>query len=263
MKTLHDSPTPPSVQDMCIFLSEYSVVLFSSGATCIRMDRNLHRMAASQGMKVEFSILPRHIHITVTELDGPSTFTSIVSIRNSPISFCKIATLSKLSWQMADGRIDFQEACKLLEIIDHTPPTNPWMTLALVSAANAAFCRLFGGDAVAMLIVFMATATGFLLKRVLTSIQVDTRIVTILCALLSTLIAATDHLCSLGSTPDITIGTSVLYLVPGIPFINSFCDLLDCHYLCAFGRFMHAVVIMCCLSLGLVVGMMIMNIGMF
>lgn len=255
--------SPPGVKEMCAFLSEYAVLLFGSGATCIRMDKNIHRMASSQGMKAEFSILPHHIHLTVSEPGSADTFTAIASIRSTSISFSKIATLSKLSWQMADGRVDFEEARRLLPLIDAGREAPKWQKTVLVSLANASFCRLFGGDAMAMFIVLLATVAGFSLKLILTRARVDIRLIIAVCAFVSSVIAATDHLCGLGSTPDITVGTSVLYLVPGIPFINSFCDLLDCHYLCAFGRFMHAVVMMCCLSFGLFVGMMVMHLGMF
>ena len=37
---------------------------------------------------------------------------------------------------------------------------------------------------------------------------------------------------SLGSTPDIAIATSILYLVPGIPFLNGFSDMIAGHYTC-------------------------------
>ncbi|MDE6344424.1 MAG: threonine/serine exporter family protein, partial [Muribaculaceae bacterium] len=63
--------------------------------------------------------------------------------------------------------------------------------------------------------------------------------------------------------PSIALGTSVLYLVPGIPFLNSFSDMIYRHYFCAFCRFTDAVVLTCCLSIGLCAGMMLMNVGMF
>ena len=90
----------PTVKEVSDFLSEYAVQLFGSGATCIRMEKNMHRIARSQDMEASFSILPRHIHLTVTGHDN--TVTSVVAIRDLPISFAKIALLSKLSWQMAD-----------------------------------------------------------------------------------------------------------------------------------------------------------------
>ncbi|MDE5689172.1 MAG: threonine/serine exporter family protein, partial [Duncaniella sp.] len=73
----------------------------------------------------------------------------------------------------------------------------------------------------------------------------------------------TDALFHLGQTPEIAIGNSVLYLVPGIPFLKSVRDMLAGHYICSFSRFMHAMILTGCLSIGLCGGMMMMNIGMF
>ena len=68
----------PTVKEVSDFLSEYAVQLFGSGATCIRMEKNMHRIARSQDMEASFSILPRHIHLTVTGHDN--TVTSVVAI---------------------------------------------------------------------------------------------------------------------------------------------------------------------------------------
>ncbi len=253
--------TKPTVREVAGFLSEYAVMLFGSGATCIRMEKNMHRIARSQGMEAAFSILPRHIHLTVC--GDCDTVTSVVAIRELPISFAKIALLSKLSWQMADRHYDFRQAVKVMAKIGQTAGPNPWVLLLLVSLANASFCRLFGGDLVAMVVVFGATFAGYMVKQLLMDRRVDFRLTAIICSFISVVIASTDSMFSLGTTPEIAVGTSVLYLVPGIPFINSFCDMIDRHYLCSFGRMMNAVVISCCLSLGLCTGMLLMNLGMF
>lgn len=83
-----------------------------------------------------------------------------------------------------------------------------------------------------------------------------------ICAFLSSVIGATDMLFSIGSTPAIAISTSVLYLIPGIPFLNSFSDMLYRHYLCAFARFADAMVLTCCLSIGLCIGLSLMRANM-
>lgn len=253
-----------AVPDLAVatrFLSEYAVMLFGSGSTCIRLEKNLKRIAASVGMGVEFSILPRHIHLTVRQ--GCAEMTQVVGIRALPISFSIITDLSRLSWQIADGRISIEDAHAVLGRICHSSTVRPATLIFLVSLANASFCRLFEGDIVAMGIVFVATFAGFLFKRFLTRRHVDARIVVLLCAFLSSLITSAGVKLGLGNTPDIAVATGVLYLVPGIPFINSFCDLLDGHYICAFGRFMHAVVLMCALSLGLCFAMALMHLAMF
>lgn len=251
----------PGVRETCLFLSEYAVQLFGSGCTCIRLEKNMKRIAASLGMNVEFSILPRHIHITVSK--GDSDFTSVIGIRDLPISFSRITDLSRLSWQMADGKIDFRTARSALPRICNCACVNPWLLLLLVSLANASFCRLFSGDPMAMATVFIATFIGFLVKQILVRHHMDIRLNVLFCSFLSAMIAAAGSMLGIGETPEIAVATSVLYLVPGIPFINSFCDLIDRHYLCAFGRAMNAVMLLCCLSLGLCAGMAVMHMAMF
>lgn len=260
MTTTTSDPTP---RCLCDFLAEYASWLFGSGTTCIRLEKNVERMAARAGMSVRLSILPRHIHIWVRGAGHDDSAASLVEAAERPVSFDINTRLSRLSWEYADGRISFDEMTARFDSIIHRRGTNPWAVLVLASLANAAFCRLFGGDFVAMAVVFAATLAGFSLKQTLAERHVDVRVIFIVCSFVSAVLAASDGLFSLGSTPDIALGTSILYLVPGIPFINSFSDMLDRHYICAFGRLMNAVVLTACLSIGLCCGMMLMHTGMF
>ncbi len=252
-----------SLKEICLFLSEYSAWLLGSGATSIRLERNVRRMASSMGCRAEMTILPRHIHMTVFLPDNSDSYTYIIATHPMPISFDINTLLSRLSWSMADDNIGLEEARRQFNEIISTPPENKYRVLVLAALANAAFCRLFTGDWAAVGIVFMSTLAGFYLKQVLTEKKLDVRLIFVICAFVSSVLASTATLFSFGHTPDIAVGTSVLYLVPGIPFLNSFSDMLNGHYICAFGRFVHAVVLTCCLSLGLCCGMIMMNLSMF
>ena len=258
------APARPSAADVCAFLSDYAGWLFGVGSTCIRLEKNVERMARRFGMDVELSILPRHLHITVADPSSGVIVTSVKSIYlRRGISFAINTRLSRLSWDVADGKTDFEGARREFDAIVASPAANPWAVAVLASLANASFCRLFGGDAVAMAVVLAATFAGFIIKQMMTERHVDVRVVVTVCSFVSAVLAAADGLFGLGSTPEVAIGTSVRYLVPGIPFINSLCDMLDRHYICALGRLMDAVVLTCCLSVGLCAGMLLMNVGMF
>ncbi len=253
----------PALEEMGAFLAEYSSWIFSSGSTCIRLEKNVRRIAAVFGMSVELSIFPRHIHLTVSSDGGRHVFTSIAAILDRPVSFAINASLSRLSWDVADHKVGFSQACAEFRRIIATSGTDKWVVLLLVSLANASFCRLFGGDSVAMAVVFLSTMAGYLVKQMLSEHHVDFRLTVVICSFISSVLAAADGLFGLGSTPALSIGTSVLYLVPGIPYLNSFCDMLDRQYICAFGRLMNALVITACLSVGLCFGMLMMDVGMF
>ena len=253
----------PSAKDLCAFLSDYAGWLFSCGATCVRLEKNVGRIASAAGLRADLSIFPRHLHITVSDSCRSFLFTAVSSIHDCPVNFAMNTRLSKLSWDIADGNVDFVCARRELEEITTAPAGDNGRLPLMVACANGAFCRLFGGDAVAMAVVFVATFAGFIIKQVMGERRVDQRVTVVVCSFVSSVLAAADGLFALGSTPSIAIGTSVLYLVPGIPFINSFCDVVDSHYICAFGRLMNALVITACLSAGLCGGMVMMNVGMF
>lgn len=207
--------------------------------------------------------MPRHIHLSVWEDGKTEVNTSIATVSHNVISFNVNTLLSKLSWEIADGRISFDEAKRRFDEIVHSDSQNKWLVMVLVAFANASFCRLFGGDWIAMLIVWIATLAGYFLKILLIERRVDVRAMALVCSFVSAVLGATAGLFGFGVTPEIALGTSVLYLVPGIPFINSFSDMLYRHYLCSISRFMDAVVLTCCLSMGLCAAMIMMNVGMF
>lgn len=207
--------------------------------------------------------MPRHVQISVWEKGNDDAVTAISTVKNSPISFNVNTRLSELSWEVADGKTDFNQAAERLGKIVKDDRQDKWTVPVLVALANASFCRLFSGDAMAMLTVLAATLAGYSLKTFLLGRGTDNRLVFFLCSFVSSVLGATDILFAIGDTPATAMATSVLYLVPGIPYLNSFSDMLCRHYICAFCRFMDAIVLTGCLSAGLCCGMLLMNVGMF
>ena len=60
-----ETDIPATPKDACIFLSDYAAWLLGCGATCIRIEKNVKRMADRWNMTSEMTILPSHIHMTV------------------------------------------------------------------------------------------------------------------------------------------------------------------------------------------------------
>lgn len=260
--SLLSSSEVSSSDKMGDFLSEYAATLLSRGATCLRIKKNVNRIAEAWGLKVVMTIMPRHIHMAVTSHDG-SAVNFIKEIPKASISFNIVTLLSKLSWDTYDRKMTYDQVMRAFAKVMSTPQANAHWVLLAASLANASFCRLFGGDLAAMVVVFFATFSGFYLKQKLTKKHVDVRLVIIVCAFVSGVIGASGQLFSLGSTPLVAVSTSVLYLVPGIPFLNSFSDMVDGHYLSFFYRMTDALVMTCCLSIGLCAAMLLMRVGMF
>ncbi len=249
--------------EVCAFLARYGGALLGSGATCIRLEKNVNRIAAAYGKRVEVATMPRHLHVSVCGADGSECVTAISSPSVAGIGFDINTRLSALSWDIYDGRLPLSDANSRLDAILAPAPGRSWAVLPAVSLANASFCRLFGGDWVAMAVVFVATFAGYYLKTAMTGRGADLRVAVLASAFVSSVLGATALLFGLGNTPAIAMGTSVLYLVPGIPFLNSFSDLVYRHYICSMSRFADAMVLTACLSAGLCAGMALMGVGMF
>ena len=245
----------------CRFLGRYAANMLGCGATCIRINKNIRRIAGTIGMDAHIITLPHNIIVNLSDGSDDHTYHYSCPIARIPISYYINTELSKLSWAMADGRIHFDEAEKQREKIVNHPRMSVWTVLLLVVIANASFCRLFGGDIMAMAIVAFATAVGYALKNLLLKSHTDDKIVWLSAATTASVVAA---MLSFGemltTTPDIALATSVLFLIPGIPFIDSISDMIDGHYLCGFSRFMNATILTGCIAVGLMVGFLLLNI---
>lgn len=250
-----------SLRQISEFLGTYSARLLACGSTCVRLQENIDRMAARLGVHTDVVVMPRHVHLSVSR--GRDCDTTIVAVPPAPVSYSVNTRLSRLSWDMADGHLTLGQARDRMAAILAADRQPEWVTLLLVPAANASFCRLFGGDAVAMAVVAVATLAGYFVKQLMIAQNIDVRAVFIVCAFVSGVLSATDGLFGLGTTPWVATGTSVLYLVPGIPLLNSFSDLIARRYICAFSRFADAAVLTACLSFGLCAAMLLMGVGMF
>lgn len=254
--TLSDS----SLRAAGAFLADYAALLLGCGATCIRIDKNTQRMATAFGLKCDISVMPVHVYVSVWRDDSACAKLTVRKAPGCGISFALNARLSRLSWRVADEGLTCEEAAERLRDIRSTPHTHPVEVLLLASLANASFCRLFGGDFWAMLVVFVATLAGYRLKQIMLEDHRDIRLTFICCSFVSSALSAAGYIFNLGVTPEIAVGTSVLYLIPGVPYINAVSDMLDRHYLCAVSRFIDAAMLTACLSLGLCGGVLIMGL---
>ena len=245
------------------FLAEYAALLLGCGSTCIRIEKNTKRIAEAFEVNLDIFIMPAHVSVSVWSSDRKGAVMAQRKTASCGISFDLNTRLSQLSWEIADYNVDLPTAVAHFESIKATKPTGKWEVLILTSLANSAFCRLFGGDWFAMLIVLVSTLAGYRLKQILLEDGCDIRLTFLCASFFSASISAGGHIFNIGTTPELAIGTSVLYLIPGVPYINSVSDMIYRHYLCAFSRFLDAAVLTACLSAGLCVGMLILGLRWF
>ena len=242
------------IQALSEFLLEYATTLMGAGVHTNRAVRNISRIAAAYGYSADMTIFQRNITMSlICKDDETLRRTSVRKLKPLAFNLNLIQQLSELSWLPVDNNVSIAEMEQAFRSMVRTKRFSRWTDLLLVSVGNAAFCRLFNGDLWAMLTVFAATMLGFLAKQQLTRLKYNPLGVIIL--------SACAVLFQIGSTPQIALATSVLFLVPGVQMINSIMDLMHGHILMGISRGVHSIMMIVCIAIGLSATMLIVGVN--
>ena len=244
------------LKHICRFIEGYATAMLSAGATTSRIEHCVERISRRYGVISDLSLLPSRIMLTVWDTNHSHNYSLVGHTHKNGINLQTVTSLSRLSFL----DIPLETACEQLKIITSTPRMNKWTVVLLTALANLSFCRLFDGDWYAMGVVFAATVIGNVYKNYMVEKHWDIRFTTIVAAYISAIVGSSCFIFGFGSTPQTALGTSVLWLVPGIRFINAICDMTNGHYVVSQSRMTDAVITTICLSSGLCLALLTLNI---
>lgn len=251
------------IQEITDFLMEYITTMLSIGAYTSRIEKCVTRIGKAFDYEVHISFFSKNIAISVLNPDDYSIRRTYVrNYKDSMLNFNAISNLSALSWYAYDEKITFSQLKKHYEKIIKKERNSYFNTLILICFANAAFCRLFGGDLLSMPIIFCSTFVGFNVRHYLNKLKVDLRVIFVICAFIASMVAYAGCILGITDTKDVAIGSSVLFLIPGVYLINSVIDILDGHSLIGLSRAINLVVLISCIAIGLYITLSFANIRM-
>lgn len=237
------------INEFTRFIAEYATCLLASGVHTSRVIRNSSRIASSMGLNIRMTTFQKSIIMTVSDEEETLLLTKVMEIPGLPISFEFNSELSSLSWEAFDKHLSLEELWQRFEAIKAKPKMKTWLVVLLVGLANASFCRLFGGDLGAVLVVFISTMVGFELRLILQKRGINHFIVFTTSAFVASFCASSALL--FDATAETAIATSVLYLIPGVPLINGVIDILEGHTLTGGSRLIQAFLLISCTAIGL------------
>jgi uncharacterized membrane protein YjjP (DUF1212 family) len=238
-----------NIKKFARFIAEYASFLLGSGVHTSRVIRNSSRISESLGMKIHMTTFQKTIILTVTDDEHLQTHTEVVEIPGLPINFEYNSELSSLSWEAYDKHLTLDELQRKFQEIKNYSKMNPNLIILLVGLANGAFCRLFGGDVWAVIIVVLSTMIGFYLRLKMQHKGINHFIVFTVSAFVASFCASSALL--FDKTAEIAIATSVLYLIPGVPLFNGMIDILEGHSLTGGSRLVQAFLLILCIAIGL------------
>lgn len=252
----------PYIQELTDFLILYTTTLLSAGTYTARVAKCVGRIAEVYGYEININFFFHHITLNVVDKnDNSIQRTYVIPNHHAHINFKLIFELSALSWAIYDHKYGLEKAKRVFEQISRQKKYSYWFNLLFVSVANSAFCRLFGGDFGAGILVFFATFLGLFLRFVFTRVKIDLRIQYVLCSFISSWFVFFGLDRGYTSTADVALGSSILYLIPGVFFINSVIDILKDYILMGLSRIISVGILVCCIALGIYMTLSISDFG--
>lgn len=238
-------------------LLETGALLMSCGASTGRIRITVNRISEALGFQAELMVTHRALMLTISDdpndtANGTEHLFSRIK-RTSPhgVNFRIVSGISHLSWNVADNNWDIDQIEEELERLQALPHYPRLLLLTLVSLAGSSFCYLFGGGYIEMMVTFTASFIGLFVRQETMKRKYNPYICVYLAALTASLISGLAEYYGIGDHPAKAFATSVLFLVPGIPLINSFTDLIDGNILNGLVRGINGFLIAFAIALGL------------
>lgn len=245
------------VRELGNLLLETGSLLLSSGANTERVRTTLLRISTALGHHTEVLISYRSLSITITSSNHEFLFNSVRRTSYHGVNFRTVSGISRMSWRVVEegwSIAQIREEMARMKALPHYPR---WITLAMTGLAGAGFCRFAGGTPTDLVIVFVATVAGLATRQELTHKKYNPYLCIYGAAFVASLLAGLPAFLGWGSSHEIAFATSVLFLIPGVPLINSFSDVIDGNLQNGIIRGVNGLVISFSIALGMFTSMML------
>ncbi|PVZ68944.1 threonine/serine exporter family protein [Pelagibaculum spongiae] len=248
-------------QRTAYLLLDVAAMLMAAGAHTQRVERNLQRTAVALGFKVEAFFSLSGITLSLQD-PGHLPITVFKKITSYGVQLSIVSAISRLSWNTSEANgkplAEMLDEIELeLQRISAIPHYPKLLVIFMIAVAGMAFCRVAGGDMLSVVLTGIASATGFVCRNHLLGKQHNLAVAWASASFVASLIAGagTQLLVMAGFSlahSEIAVATSVLFLVPGVPMINSITDLMHGHMSLGLGRAMQGTVISFSIALGII-----------
>ena len=162
-----------------------------------------------------------------------------------------------MSWSVVEENWSIKKINEELIRICALPHYPRFVVLVMAGLAGAAFCRMATGSILDMIVVFIGTVMGLFVRQEATKMKFNPYLCVYFAALTTSLIAGSLVKFHPGTNHEIAFATSVLFLIPGVPLINSFSDMIDGNLQNGLIRGLQGSIISFSIALGLLTSMAI------
>jgi uncharacterized membrane protein YjjP (DUF1212 family) len=245
------------LKEFGLILLDIGSLLMSSGASASRIRMTVNRISEGLGFYTDIFITNRALTLTVRYESNSDIFSSTKRTSPHGVNFRVVSGLSRMSWRIVEEKWSLQQIRDEVERLVSLPHYPRYIVLLVIGLAGASFCRLFGGKAVDMLTCFVATLVGLFVRQEAIKLRFNPYLSVYFAATVASLIAGAAIKFNIGISPEQAFTASVLFLIPGVPLINMFSDLIDGNILNGLIRGVNGLIIAFAIALGLLTSMII------
>ena len=249
--------TDPALTDVLDCLLRFGTAMMRAGDTAFRVREWTGAIARAMGVEA-LSVRLALGGITASARRGSEHATLTREIAPPGIDAWRLGALENLARDVRPGLMPADLAAKLAAIEAQPPLYSLWQTAAAVGAASGAFSYLNGGGALEVFAAVAGGGIGQLLRSLLLRRRLNQYAVTALCAVIASgvycAIAAAAMRAGFGTLRDAAgFISSVLFLVPGFPFVAALLDLLQHQGLAGITRLAYGTMLLLAAAFGLTI----------
>ena len=189
--------------------------------------------------------------VTVIDNDQELLFSRLKRTSPHRVNFKIVSGISRMSWKVLEENWTLEQVAVELRRLKKLPNYPQWVELTMVGLAGAAFCHIFGGGIIEMLVAFTATFAGLFIRHWAVKKKFNPYVSVYFAALSASLIAGSAEFFTIGNQPEAAFSTAVLFLVPGVPLINSITDLMDGNIQNGIVRMVNGLIIAFAIAMGI------------
>ncbi|MBK6282432.1 MAG: threonine/serine exporter family protein [Draconibacterium sp.] len=238
------------VPEVGSILLDVGAALMSSGASTHRTRLTLERLASGMGFKIELLITQRALMVTVIDKDQELLFSRLKRTSPHRVNFKIVSGISRMSWKVLEGNWTLEQVAVELRRLKKLPNYPQWVELSTVGLAGSAFCHIFGGGIIEMAVTFTATFAGLFVRHLAVRKKFNPYVSVFFAALTASFIAGLAEFFNFGTNPEAAFSTAVLFLVPGVPLINSITDMMDGNIQNGLVRMVNGLIIAFAIAMG-------------
>jgi uncharacterized membrane protein YjjP (DUF1212 family) len=226
-----------------------------NGGSTVRAERAFNGILKVLGVEGVVALW-RYDFVAVTKTTDGESETLFRAIPAPRANLLRVAEASSLAQRIARGEVDQASIGAEVLRIEHVgSPYNAWLVVLAAALAAGFFTQFIGGDWPGFGVAFVAGAVGQTIRSALQRRKVGGITTTLVCALLSALIAALGLRAGVSQAVPATLIGSVGYMIPGLPLVNGFIDVAS-HRNITVGvmRILNAAFTFLVLAVGIAVG---------